>query len=273
MGLPRPSAESAKVRRAPRPGAGARRRRRRDRSVGEGVCDQGNGRASDEAAERLEGWAPAAEGRAEGEGIDRPRRSAEGRAMTWGRRVGLGLLLAWAGFWVWFDVAAAFGEAEGPGVDPRHLLMAAVLAAAAGLAWRRPIAGCPALVALAGFGLWPFGPRPFPPLTLLAPPVVAAGLLLAATLGRRAPAGGRSSRCSTRRRDRRDPDDRRPPRSGVADMGIPATSALTRRRRPARRCPRPRPAARRRRSGRPRAWRAGRTSARPGRPARRRAPR
>jgi hypothetical protein len=252
MGLPRPSAESAKVRRAPRPGAGARRRRRRDRSVGEGVCDQGNGRASDEAAERLEGWAPAAEGRAEGEGIDRPRRSAEGRAMTWGRRVGLGLLLAWAGSWVWFDVAAAFGEAEGPGVDPRHLLMAAVLAAAAGLAWRRPIAGCPALVALAGFGLW---------------------LLLAATLGRRAPAGGRSSRCSTRRRDRRDPDDRRPPRSGVADMGIPATSALTRRRRPARRCPRPRPAARRRRSGRPRAWRAGRTSARPGRPARRRAPR
>jgi hypothetical protein len=113
--------------------------------------------------------------------------------MTWGRRVGLGLLLAWAGFWVWFGLAAAFGGVEGPGVDPRPLLMAAVIAAAAGLAWRRPVAGGPALVALAGFGLGLFGPRPFPVLALLAPPVVAAGLLLAAALGRRTPAGGREA--------------------------------------------------------------------------------
>ena len=43
-------------------------------------------------------------------------------------------------------------------------------------AWRRPLAGCPALLALAGFGLWFFGPKPFLLLTLLAPPAVAAAL-------------------------------------------------------------------------------------------------
>ena len=35
--------------------------------------------------------------------------------MTWVRRVGLGLLPAWAGFWVWFNVASAFGEWSGRG--------------------------------------------------------------------------------------------------------------------------------------------------------------
>ena len=51
--------------------------------------------------------------------------------MTWVRRVGLGLLLAWAGFWVWFNVASAFGERSGPGsagIEVGHLALGAVIA-------------------------------------------------------------------------------------------------------------------------------------------------
>jgi hypothetical protein len=111
--------------------------------------------------------------------------------MIWVRRVGLGLLLAWAGFWVWFNVASAFGERSGlgsTGIEVGHLVPGVVIAAVSVLAWRWPLLGCPALWALAGFGLWFFGPKPFLLLTLLAPPVVAAALLLAAALGKRTPA-------------------------------------------------------------------------------------
>ena len=111
--------------------------------------------------------------------------------MTWVRRVGLGLLLAWAGFWVWFNVASAFGERSGPGsagIEVGHLALGAVIAVFGVLVWRRPLAGCPALLALAGFGLRFFGPKPFLLLTLLAPPTAAAALLLAAALGKRTPA-------------------------------------------------------------------------------------
>jgi hypothetical protein len=116
--------------------------------------------------------------------------------MTWVRCVGLGLLLAWAGFWVWFNVASAFGERSGlgwAGIEVGHLALGAVIAAVSVLAWRWPMAGCPVLLALAGFGLWFFGPKPFLLLTLLAPPVAAAALLLAAALGKRTPATPRST--------------------------------------------------------------------------------
>jgi hypothetical protein len=98
-------------------------------------------------------------------------------ATLWARRVGLGLLLVWASFWVWFNVASAFGERGGHGAEPGHLVVAAVIAAAAVLAWRRPVAGAVVLVGLAGLGLWLFGAKPFVALTLLAPLVVAAALL------------------------------------------------------------------------------------------------
>jgi hypothetical protein len=103
--------------------------------------------------------------------------------MIWARRVGLGLLLAWASFWVWFNVASAFGEGGGQGVEPRHLILAAIIAAVTAVAWRWPIVGAVALVGVAGLGLALFGPAPFLVLTLYAPPVVSAALLAVAARG------------------------------------------------------------------------------------------
>jgi hypothetical protein len=109
--------------------------------------------------------------------------------MIWMRRIGLGLLFAWAGFWVWFNLASAFGEpgAHGPArIEVGHLAMAAVIAAVSVAAWRWPKAGSPALLALSAYGCWFFGFKPFLLVSLLAPPVVAALLLLAAAIGKRA---------------------------------------------------------------------------------------
>jgi hypothetical protein len=58
--------------------------------------------------------------------------------MTWVRRVGLGLLLAWAVFWMEFNVASAFGEWSGPGssgFEVGHLVVGALIAAVIVLAW------------------------------------------------------------------------------------------------------------------------------------------
>jgi hypothetical protein len=95
--------------------------------------------------------------------------------MRYLRPIGLTVLGLWAGFWVFFNVASGLGE--GAGIEVGHLLLGAVIAAAAGLAWRYPKPGGILLVALAAAGLWVFGPSPFLLATLIAPPVVAATLL------------------------------------------------------------------------------------------------
>jgi hypothetical protein len=97
--------------------------------------------------------------------------------MIWARRIGLALLVAWALFWVWFNIASAFGEGGGQRIEPQHLVLAGIIATVTAVAWRWPIVGAVALVALAGLGLGIFGPVPFLVLTLFAPPVVAAALL------------------------------------------------------------------------------------------------
>lgn len=108
------------------------------------------------------------------------------------RRIGLGRLLTWAGFWVWFNLASAFGEGGGSGwagVEVGHLLMAAVVATASLAAWRRPLARCPALLALSAYGWRLFPATPFLVLSLLTPPTAAALLLLAAAVGQRSSGG------------------------------------------------------------------------------------
>jgi hypothetical protein len=95
--------------------------------------------------------------------------------MRYVRPIGLIVLGLWAGFWVPFNVASGLGE--GAGIEVGHLLLGAVIAAAAGLAWRYPRPGGVVLLGLAAAGLGVFGPSPFLLATLIAPPVVAALLL------------------------------------------------------------------------------------------------
>lgn len=93
------------------------------------------------------------------------------------RRVAWALLLAWAGFWLWFSIASAIGEPwpEGTG----HLVMAPLFVASVLIPWRSEWLGGIFLLALAAAGAWFFAPRAGVASLLLAPPA-AVGLVLLA---------------------------------------------------------------------------------------------
>lgn len=95
--------------------------------------------------------------------------------MRYLRPIGRAVLVLWAGFWGWFNVASAFGE--GPSIELRHLALGVLIVASAALTWRYPRPGGLVLLALAVAGFVAFGPEPFLLATLIAPPIVAAILL------------------------------------------------------------------------------------------------
>lgn len=104
--------------------------------------------------------------------------------MRYLRPIGLTVLVLWAGFWGWFNIASAFGE--GPSVELWHLALGALIVASAAIAWRYPRPGGLVLLGLAAAGFAAFGPEPFLLATLITPPVVAA-ILLALAPGRPKP--------------------------------------------------------------------------------------
>lgn len=83
------------------------------------------------------------------------------------------LLVAWAGFWIWFNVASSMGESEG---HWGHLLFAAVTALLAAAGWFWPLVGGVVMI-LAGMLSARFFPHPAA-FTLLSAPAVVIGLLL-----------------------------------------------------------------------------------------------
>jgi hypothetical protein len=99
----------------------------------------------------------------------------------------LGLLIAtgWSVFWIWFNLAAGFGErdSEGWGVLRHHIIIAAIVAVVLTLAWCNVKFGRFALI---GVGLlaaalfrnprW-FGTQWLVPFILVLPPLLA-GILL-----------------------------------------------------------------------------------------------
>lgn len=99
--------------------------------------------------------------------------------MRYLRPIGLTVLVLWAGFWGWFNVASAFGE--GPSIEVWHLAVGALIVASAAVAWRYPRPGGLVLLAVAVAGFVAFGPEPFLLATLIMPPIVAAILLEMAT--------------------------------------------------------------------------------------------
>jgi uncharacterized membrane protein len=98
--------------------------------------------------------------------------------LRWGALV---LLVPWAAFWVWFNVASGLHEVrtEGMGAAVSHLAMAALMVAVVVVAWRLERVGGPLLIALALIGArWFFYPHDLRvPLLLLGPPLVAGALL------------------------------------------------------------------------------------------------
>jgi hypothetical protein len=89
------------------------------------------------------------------------------------RRVWLGLLLCWAGFWAWFVVAVSIGEPPSP---PFWIPLAWLgsLTALVVLSWKRSTLGGLALIT-AGFGAALFFPDAGAR-ALLAAPAIALGL-------------------------------------------------------------------------------------------------
>jgi hypothetical protein len=118
-----------------------------------------------------------------------------GRTSLWARRSGWFILVAWAVFWSWFSIAAGASEiaAHGVGALASHLAFVAVIGVAVFLASRAETAGGIALLLLAAFGQWFFGPSLAKALLLTVPPLVAGTLLVACGLARHRTGGDGSS--------------------------------------------------------------------------------
>ena len=99
----------------------------------------------------------------------------------WVRRIALGLLVPWIGFWGWFNVASGIGEVATDGVGALfgHTLFVVVMLAAAVVAWRWRVAGGILLLLLAAFGQWFFHPNLQVTAMLTLPPGVSGLLLIA----------------------------------------------------------------------------------------------
>ena len=105
--------------------------------------------------------------------------------MRWVNRIGWGILLAWAGFWLWFNLAAGMGEfaeAGRVGDSLGHLAIALPIVGVVALTWYRRRVGAGSLLGLAVFAAWFFHAwrSPMLSLILIAPAVVAAILFLIA---------------------------------------------------------------------------------------------
>lgn len=104
------------------------------------------------------------------------------------RLLGRIVLLAWAGFWTWFNLASLLGEVADLGVGAwiNHGLLAAVIVAVTALAFLRPrVGGIVLLVLTVALALFFRGVEPLVALIFLAPPAVA-GLLTLLTAPRAA---------------------------------------------------------------------------------------
>jgi hypothetical protein len=107
--------------------------------------------------------------------------------MLWVHRIAWTVLLLWAGFWIWFNVASGIGEMTeigATGVSINHFLPALIIAAAVGLTGYHPRAGSILLLALAAAAAVFLNVQRsvFLVLALIAPVVLAALLLLARSL-------------------------------------------------------------------------------------------
>ena len=98
--------------------------------------------------------------------------------LLWAGRV---VLVAWGGFWIWFNVASGIGEIPELGVTTllMHLIMPALILGVGYVAWRWPMEGGLSLFGLAALFAAVFGFKIAA--ILLAPPVVAGAFLVAAT--------------------------------------------------------------------------------------------
>ena len=103
--------------------------------------------------------------------------------------IGRGLLLLWAGFWLWFNLASGISEmpVHGWGALAGHLVTAGVMTGFGVLAWLYPRVGGLGLFLLAGAMAWFFHPTLAVAAILVLPPVVIGTLLLLARRGSTAP--------------------------------------------------------------------------------------
>jgi hypothetical protein len=86
------------------------------------------------------------------------------------------LVLAWAGFWLWFNIASALGERDG---FTQHMVMAAVTLILAGTCWFWPRVGGVLMVAAGIFAAWAF--HNSVAFTLLSLPAATIGVILILT--------------------------------------------------------------------------------------------
>lgn len=103
------------------------------------------------------------------------------------------VFLAWAAFWLFFNIASGVSEIDelGPMALISHLWMPALILLALGVAWRWPLAGGILLIGLVVLFVARFGWQGWQLAALLeAPPLVAGLLLVAASWwGHRQPPG------------------------------------------------------------------------------------
>ena len=101
--------------------------------------------------------------------------------LRWAGRI---LLLAWSGFWSWFNVASLLGEVAELGIGAwiNHGLLAAVIVGTTILGLVRPrIGGALLLLLAAGLAIFFHGVTPFVGAILILPPACAGVLLLLTT--------------------------------------------------------------------------------------------
>lgn len=104
-----------------------------------------------------------------------------GRSRTVLLWAGRAVLLLWAAFWLWFNVASFFGEVAEYGIGAwiNHALLAVVILTGTILPFVRPRLGGAFLIALAvGLGIFFRGVTPFVFLIFVLPPAVAGVLTL-----------------------------------------------------------------------------------------------
>jgi hypothetical protein len=110
--------------------------------------------------------------------------------VRWIRWLARALLVAWAAFWLWFNVAVLVAEwgDHGIGALINHGTLALVILIAGGVAWLWPLVGGIVLLGLTAFGLWFFGAGLNAALLLTLPPAFIGWLLIAAWFASRRPA-------------------------------------------------------------------------------------
>lgn len=117
--------------------------------------------------------------------MDDQTKLLQGTPGVWGLWIARVILVGWAAFWVWFNVASGVGEQHSGGWPSffGHLAMAGLVIAVTALAWRQPFWGGVVLLVVAAVFAWRFhnpawlGVQWMVPIALLGPMIVAAALL------------------------------------------------------------------------------------------------